>query len=127
MSAGAPVEKPLSVAVIGRRMGREPESWKLWLGEFVDEFRRQANLQLVAEPPPPELPAQLRSLLASVVEALCAERGLPAPGWCQHVPPLPVPWFVAGMESLKAMALVESPAQFRQRNIFVLGNFLSRA
>jgi hypothetical protein len=30
------------------------------------------------------------------------------------------------VESLKATALVESPAPFRKRNIFVLGNFLSR-
>jgi hypothetical protein len=34
---------------------------------------------------------------------------------------------VAGRESLKAMALVESPVWFRRRNIFVLGNFLDRA
>jgi hypothetical protein len=40
---------------------------------------------------------------------------------------LPDPWFVAGIENLKASALVESPVQFRRNNIFVLGNFLSRA
>jgi hypothetical protein len=36
------------------------------------------------------------------------------------------PWFVSGMESLKAIALVESPLPFRLRKIFVLENFLSR-
>jgi hypothetical protein len=34
---------------------------------------------------------------------------------------------VSGVENLKAMALVESPAWFRRRNVFVLGNFLNRA
>jgi hypothetical protein len=37
------------------------------------------------------------------------------------------PWFVAGIENLKASALVESPVRFRKRNIFVLANFLERA
>jgi hypothetical protein len=40
---------------------------------------------------------------------------------------LPAPWFVAGVENLKASALVESPVQFRRNNVFVLGNFLARA
>jgi hypothetical protein len=40
---------------------------------------------------------------------------------------LPRPWFVAGVENLKATALVESPLPFRRNNVFVLGNFLSRA
>lgn len=44
-----------------------------------------------------------------------------------HPLTLPEPWFVAGVENLKATALVESPLPFRRNNIFVLGNFLSRA
>ncbi|NCO37375.1 MAG: hypothetical protein COZ06_23865 [Armatimonadetes bacterium CG_4_10_14_3_um_filter_66_18] len=43
------------------------------------------------------------------------------------LPPLPEPWFVSGIENLKATALVESPTHFRKRRIFVLGNFLERA
>ena len=46
---------------------------------------------------------------------------------CAGVGALATPWFVAGVENLKALALVESPTHFRKRNIFVLGNFLSRA
>lgn len=40
--------------------------------------------------------------------------------------PIQPPWFVAGMENLKAIALAESPLRFRLRKIFVLENFLSR-
>jgi hypothetical protein len=42
------------------------------------------------------------------------------------VPGLEEPWFVTGIENLKAMAIVESPVFFRRRLIFVLENFLSR-
>ncbi len=68
----------------------------------------------------------MRALLASTVEMLCDEARLEPPEWCAAVPALPEPWFVAGMEGLKVLALAESPVHFRKRNIFVLGNFLSR-
>jgi hypothetical protein len=42
------------------------------------------------------------------------------------VPACRKPWFVAGMENLKAIAVAESPLRFRIRKIFVLENFLSR-
>jgi hypothetical protein len=82
---------------------------------------------LALAPPIPQTSARVRSLLASTVETLCAERGLPRPWWCGGVDVLPMPWFVAGIENLKATALVESPAHFRKRNVFVLANFLARA
>ncbi|OGS05313.1 MAG: hypothetical protein A3G41_03545 [Elusimicrobia bacterium RIFCSPLOWO2_12_FULL_59_9] len=102
-------------------------SWKDWLFDFVDAFRRNPNAGLASLPPPPESKPRIHSLLASTVESLCWEQKIPVPGWCACVPALSKPWFVAGIESLKASALVESPAQFRKRNIFVLGNFLRRA
>ena len=74
-----------------------------------------------------ELDARLQALCASVTEALCRELSMAPPAWCAGIPALDAPWFVAGIENLKAMALVESPAWFRARRIFVLDNFLSRA
>jgi hypothetical protein len=108
------------------QMSAEPESWPLWLGEFVGDFRRSGRPELLSEPPSAAVPEYLRCLLASVAESLCAERGTAAPAWCAQIGALATPWFVSGMENLKAMALVESPAQFRKRNIFVLENFLVR-
>lgn len=66
------------------------------------------------------------ALLASTAEALCRELNLKAPTWLAEVPACPIPWFVAGMENLKAIALAESPLPFRVRKIFVTANFLSR-
>jgi hypothetical protein len=68
-----------------------------------------------------------RALLNATACALAAEIGEAPPWWAMHPLLLSEPWFVAGVENLKATALVESPLPFRRNNIFVLGNFLSRA
>lgn len=126
--AGPRLGPSLTAAQAAASMRTEGEgSWKLRLFDFVDAFRRAPSRTLIAQAPPPDLSRRLLALLAATVEALCAERGLQAPWWSAGVPPLPRPWFTAGAESLKASALAESPAAFRQKNIFVLGNFLSRA
>ena len=103
------------------------DSWKLWLFEFVDAFRRSPLGESVARAPEPSLSPRLLALLASTVESLCREASVAAPWWCAGVAALPEPWFVSGVENLKASALAESPAAFRKRDIFVLENFLSRA
>jgi transcriptional regulator with XRE-family HTH domain len=116
-----------SVAVVSERIVEEGEdSWKIWLFNFVDAFRYSREKKLIETPPVEETPMKIKALLASTVETLCAEMEIPAPSWYSSVPPLEEPWFVSGMESLKAMALVESPVHFRKRNIFVLKNFLER-
>lgn len=104
-----------------------PGSWKIHFFNFVDSFRRNPRRERMASPPDPEIPGHLQALFASTVESLCDEVGMDPPGWCVGVARLPGPWFVAGVESLKALALVTSPAHFRKRNIFVLDNFLDRA
>ena len=104
-----------------------PDSWKVHLFNFVDAFRASRDPALIRSAPLERSEARIRSLMASTVEALCAECGLVAPEWCSGVGALSTPWFVAGRESLKAFALVESPAAFRKRKSFVLANFLSRA
>lgn len=103
------------------------ESWKTHLFNFVDAFRSTRNSELVRDPPLADLDVRLQALCASVTEALANELHLTPPSWCAGIPSLDRPWFVAGIENLKAMALVESPAWFRARRIFVLGNFLERA
>jgi transcriptional regulator with XRE-family HTH domain len=103
------------------------DSWRIHLFNFVDRFRSDREPALIERPPISELDMRIRALIASTVDALCSESGVPASSWCRGIPALEHPWFVSGVENLKAMALVESPASFRERNIFVLGNFLDRA
>jgi hypothetical protein len=102
-------------------------SWKLWLFEFVDAFRRQTDFTLIESPPVADVSLRMRCLLDATTEALCAEKNITSPQWCRELRVLPEPWFVSECENLKAMALVESPVYFRKRNIFVLNNFLRRA
>ena len=102
-------------------------SWPTHLFNAVDALRRSPQNTLVAAPPVFGLDLRLQVLIASTVESLCSELSLTTPAWCQGVDALAQPWFVAGVEALKASALTESPARFRQRNIFVLANFLERA
>ncbi|MFA6093684.1 MAG: helix-turn-helix transcriptional regulator [Elusimicrobiota bacterium] len=106
---------------------RRDSNWKQPFFDFVDAFRRTPGPGLVAQPPEPGLSDRMQALLACAAEELCAEQGIAPPLWCAGVRPLAQPWFLAGMESLKASALMESPARFRRRNIFVLANFLERA
>lgn len=117
-----------SISEISSRIVEEGEdSWRLWLFNFVDAFERRPDRRWVVEAPDPRVPHPVLALLASTVEFLCRKHGISVPWWCAGVPPLSRPWFVAGIENLKAAALAESPAQFRRRNIFVLSNFLERA
>jgi len=102
-------------------------SWPLWLFGLVDDVRATRDAELLAVPPTDGLPERLRALFASAVERLCLELGWDFPAWCGDAGPLKDPWFVSGIENLKATALVESPACFRRRNLFVLGNFMDRA
>lgn len=102
-------------------------SWKLWLFNFVDAFRKSPHYRLVASEPDPRTSQRVQALLAATVETLCAKKRITPPWWTRGIPPLGEPWFTAETENLKATALLESPAAFRQKNIFVLSNFLSRA
>ena len=102
-------------------------SWRIHLFDFVDRLRATRDAALIERPPIPELDDRLRAMFASTTEAVCFEFDSEAPSWCRGVPALPDPWFVSGIENLRASALVESPVYFRARNIFVLGNVLTRA
>ena len=102
-------------------------SWKVHLMDLLDGLRRDPAPRLMEDAPDPRVGRRVMALMAAMVSALCAQKRLPAPWWCAGVGPLREPWFVSSSESLKASALIEAPAQFRQRNIFTLGNFLMRA
>jgi transcriptional regulator with XRE-family HTH domain len=116
-----------SVLIISERILKEGEdSWKTWLFNFVDAFRQHKEMSYISNPPAQGLPPKINALLSSTVETLCEELSIATPAWCGSVPMLAAPWFVSGIENLKAASIAESPIHFRKRNIFVLENFLSR-
>lgn len=93
----------------------------------VDEVRRSRKFDELKRLYSRSRRTRERALLNATACALAAELGQSPPWWAQRPLVLPEPYFVSGVENLKASALVESPIQFRRNNVFVLGNFLSRA
>ena len=119
---------PESVEAISWKILEDgPDSWRTHLMNFVDAFRRLQNSALIESAPLDILDPGIRCLIASTVENLCSEVSRKIPSWCAGIERLNEPWFVSGMENLKASALQESPPVFRKRNLFVLANFLDRA
>jgi hypothetical protein len=110
---------------VREQINADPSHWRIYLMDFVDDFRYYKDPRAMAEP---FVLAgdRMDALLASTAEALCDELGLEAPEWLAQVPACDDPYFVSGFENLKAISIVESPLRFRLRKIFVLENFLSR-
>ncbi len=104
---------------------KDPKWWKVPLMDFVDDFRRRKDPAAITEPF--VLGDERKdAVLASVIETLCDEMHIAVPAWLDKVPPCREPYFVSGFESLKAITIVESPARFRLRKVFVMENFLHR-
>lgn len=108
-----------------QRIEADPSNWVVALMDFVDDFRYYRSDSAVAQSFEPNN-ERFDALLAATAHYLCDELKIATPRWILEIPACKDPRFVAGMESLKAIALVESPLQFRLRKIFVLENFLHR-
>ena len=108
-----------------QKMLADSRWWKLYFYDFVDEFRRNKDLQMIDEPF--ELTDEkIDALLASTIEKLCDELKIEIPVWIRKVPSCKEPFFVSGVENLKAILIVKSLLRFKVRNIFVSENFLVR-
>jgi len=104
-----------------------PEWWFVPFMDFVDDFRRDKDTSFLQKPFTLDN-ERIDALLASTVEYLCDEMGLNIPEWIEDVPSCREPWFVSGTKhpKLREIILEESPKRFRERNIWVLENFLYR-
>ena len=99
--------------------------WKIPLMDFVDDFRRHKDPAAIDKPFILD-DEQIDAVLAGVIEYLCDELKVTVPTWLNAVPSCRNPYFVAGIDNLKATAIVESPLRFRMRKVFVMENFLHR-
>jgi hypothetical protein len=109
------------------------ESFDLCLREFLDEFySRPSQEALAAEPSRlrevlPSKGEVYDAYLAATAEALADKARLDTPSWAYSPSrQLHHPWFALNLASLRAVLLLESPAAFRSRNLFVSENALSR-
>ena len=96
---------------------------------FIDAFRR-ANItekQLMIDDAI-ETCGALEGLIAGIVSALCREEGIDAPYWVSQIySPEPFFAFPARSFALRIRLMLESPAPFKIRNVFVPENYLQRA
>ena len=70
----------------------------------------------------------LDAYLAAAAVSLAREIRVDPPAWSwQEGRKLRTPWFASKGRAIRATLLAESPAPFRERNLFVSANALSRA
>ncbi|HWA90702.1 MAG TPA: hypothetical protein VG889_11740 [Rhizomicrobium sp.] len=97
--------------------------------EFLDAWQSMTADERVSalEAEPKPVGAVPDAYLAGLAEHLALDGRLTVPSWPEAPRRfLSTPYFAGGLESLKALLLVESPLAFRRRLIFISADALSR-
>jgi len=109
------------------------DSFDRCLANFLDEFYATPGEAALNETPAllaPQFgePGRVQdAYLAAAAEELARSFNLPLPAWTAgEERKLHRPWFASPLGSLRAALLLESPAGFRSRNLFVSENALTR-
>jgi hypothetical protein len=124
--------RPSSTAEVALR-ATDARTFAFELADFLHEFACRGDAAMLTAVPPLlrdrfPLGAVDDAYLAAVAATLSARVGVPAPGWTRDPERiLREPWFANPGRHMRALLLVESPAAFRERNLFVTANALSVA
>ena len=110
------------------------EPFDLCLANFLDEFYAAPNAGALVDAPVLLAPTfgeqgQVQdAYLAATAEELARVHQFFSPAWiAADTRKLHRPWFASPLAALRAVLLLESPAAFRARNLFVSENALARA
>lgn len=112
---------------------RRGESFDVCLRNFLDDFRALPSGELLQHEPgllrdAVEQGELYDAYLAATAESLALEHNFPVPVWADNEKrKLRRPWFALVWPGMRAVLLLESPAPFRSRNLFVSANALNRA
>jgi len=125
--------RPKTLAEVAR-LTLGDDSFDRGLANFLDEFYAAPNAEAFADTPPllaPKLGESGRvqdAYLAATAEELARAHQFSVPSWtAAEARSLHCPWFASPLAALRAVLLLESPAGFRARNLFVSENALARA
>ena len=110
------------------------DSFDRCLANFLDEFYAAPNAAALTAQPAlltptfGELGRVQDAYLAATAEELARARKYPVPIWTDNeARRLHRPWFASQLAALRTVLLLESPAAFRSRNLFISENALTRA
>jgi hypothetical protein len=126
------MRRPQSLAEVASWSNDSTAFWYN-IRDFLDEFRRSRGAAMLSSEPAKRASVfnegdVADAYLAAVAVSLAREVGVPPPTWaCDASRRLLRPWFANAGARLRATLLAESPAPFRERNLFVSSNALSRA
>jgi hypothetical protein len=99
-----------------------------WFVEVFDSSTLADRQALVAERPDTTGDARFDAMLAAIAEHLCTKASIPLPDWADEPSRfLDIWWFVSGLRSLHAEALVHSPISFARRGVFITSDALTYA
>ena len=109
------------------------EKFSFHIRDFLDEFYADPRQERLMDEPPPR--GEVLSdngladaYVAAIAEHLARQFGFSPPPWAGSVSRrLKHPWFAMSLHGARALLLIESPPAFRERNIFVSADALSRA
>ena len=109
------------------------DSFDRCLANFLDEFYADPRLERLIDEPPGRREilsddGLADAYVAAIAEHLARQYGFPPPRWAASPARiLKNPWFAMQSHGGRMLLLIESPPAFRERNIFVSADALSRA
>src|SRR5262245_35088185 len=125
--------RPKTLAEVAQ-LTLEGDSFDRCLANFLDEFYATPHADALAAQPALLAPALGEvglvqdAYLAATAEELARRNQFPVPAWtAAEERKLHRPWFASPLAALRAVLLLESPAAFRSRNLFISQNALTRA
>jgi hypothetical protein len=125
--------RPITLAEVAE-LASHGDSFDRCLANFLDEFYSAPSSRALAGEPTRLAPRFTDigrvqdAYLAATAEELARQFNLQRPTWIDaETRKLHRPWFASPLAALRAVLLLESPAAFRSRNLFVTENALARA
>jgi hypothetical protein len=126
------MRRPSSLAEVAAWSRARRDFWN-HLADFLDQFYLERQLDMLQDEP-----ARLAgtiddgdvadAYLAATAVSLARSLAMVPPSWARRPDrKLHRPWFASSGPAIRATLLLESPAPFRERNLFVSENALTRA
>jgi len=126
------MRRPRSIAEVAA-WSDSRSAFSFHLADFLDQFYLERRAEMLSEEPE-RLARRIEegdaadAYLAATALSLARLVGVHPPAWTrQESRKLKRPWFASPGRAIRATLLAESPAPFRERNLFVSENALSRA